>query len=54
MLTELLMARAALGHAELDMDSHAALHCSVGAWRRTLGEATDWLRLHLGSSASRS
>ena len=53
MLNQLLVARAVLAHAELDMESHASLHCTVGGWRRSFAEATDWLRLQLGAAASR-
>ena len=39
MQIQLLMARGALGHMELDMDRHAALSCWLGAWRQRLAHA---------------
>ena len=53
MLTQLIMARAALARTELDMDRHAALQCRVGSWRRRIAEATQWLKAQLGAGETR-
>ena len=53
MLTQLLMARAALEHMDLDIDRHAELQCAVGSWKHHIAEASDWLALKLRSAVSR-
>ena len=53
MLTQLLMARAALEHMELDMDQHAALQCRLGNLRQSLAEVSDWIKVQFGSTEVR-
>ena len=53
MLNHLLIAHAAMGRVELDMDRHAALQCRYGVWRQNMAQASDWIALKLKSIATR-
>lgn len=54
MLTELMMARAALSHMELDIDRHAELQCTWGNWRNQVSAASEWVREHFAAAHGRS
>lgn len=53
MLTQLILARAALASSEPDMDRHAALQCRVGFWRRRVAAAAQWLKARFGAGQTR-
>ena len=53
MLTQLLIARAALEHMELDMEQHAALQCRLGNLRQNIADVSDWIKVQFGSGPVR-